>query len=179
VQSLPAGATHRLRIWLRGLVPLTNDPAMSHPLPFNDSYIYQRVFQLDDFKIGGRLEFHALGNKLVMAFPHCGGPETVQMSRPPVRPQDRDKEERTKEKPVTGSGSQGGTFTGQNVGVLPPGAQRPTHPISPQGTYSGSTTSHYQPQLPNHIPTSLQPVRRETEQARLPPAVQKARTRFG
>ncbi|EKM79968.1 hypothetical protein AGABI1DRAFT_113213 [Agaricus bisporus var. burnettii JB137-S8] len=177
VQSMPVGATHRIRIWLRGLVPLTNDPIMSQPLPFNDSYIYQRVFQLDDFKVGGRLEFHALGNKLVMAFPHCGGPETVQLSRPPVKPQDKDKDkERGKELPVTSFGSQSNhDLINPNPGVLPPGAQRPIHSLSPQGTISGSAVSHYHPQLPNHIPISLQPVRRERERA--PTQVQKTRTR--
>jgi hypothetical protein len=149
---------------------------MSQPLPFNDSHIYQRIFQLDDFKIGGRLEFHALGNKLVMAFPHCGGPETIQLSRPPVKPQD--KEERGKEKPATSSSLPGvHFFAGQNIGVLPPGAQRPAHPTSPPGTFSGSTVSHYHPQLPNHMPASLQPVRREREQVRSPTPVQKTRAR--
>ncbi|KAF9450181.1 hypothetical protein P691DRAFT_811088, partial [Macrolepiota fuliginosa MF-IS2] len=195
VQSMPVGATHRMRVWLRSLVPLTTDPAISHPLPFNDSFIYQRIFKLDDFKVGGRLEFNALGNKLVMAFPHRGGPETITTARPPIK-QDKEKEKereerdrvREREKPATTPSSQRShTYSNQNHGGLPPppppGAQYPAHMVSPQVTFSSQTYAPYHQQLPNPYPNGhmnqLQPVRAtdRREHARSPPQVQKSKAR--
>ncbi|KAF8961115.1 hypothetical protein BDZ97DRAFT_1905651 [Flammula alnicola] len=78
-QSMPTGASHKLRVWLRSLVPLSSiDPATSYVLPFNDSYIYQRIWKCDAFKIGARLDFESLGAKMVMAF-SSGIPETVMV----------------------------------------------------------------------------------------------------
>lgn len=74
---MPTNASHKLRVWLRSLVPLASiDPATSYALPFNDSYIYQRIYKCDSFKIGARLDFETLGPKMVMAF-SSGIPETV------------------------------------------------------------------------------------------------------
>jgi hypothetical protein len=80
--SMPAGASHKLRVWIRSLVPLTSvDPSTSYVLPFNDSYIYQRIWKCDSFKIGGRLEFESLGSKMTMGF-SSGMPETIVMPNP-------------------------------------------------------------------------------------------------
>ena len=81
--SMPAGASHKLRVWIQSLVPLNSaDTSTSYVLPFNDSYIYQRIWKCDSFKIGGRLEFETLGSKMTMGF-SSGMPETVVMPHPP------------------------------------------------------------------------------------------------
>ena len=75
--SIPAGASHKLRVWIRSQVPLpASDPTASYVLPFNDSYIYQRIWKSDSFKIGYRLDFDSLGTKMVSAF-SSGASETV------------------------------------------------------------------------------------------------------
>ncbi|KAF9534588.1 hypothetical protein CPB83DRAFT_842566 [Crepidotus variabilis] len=77
--SIPVGAAHKLRIWIRSLIPVAStDPRSTYVLPFNDSYIYQRIWKTDSFKIGGRLDFESLGVKMIMGF-SAGGPETVAM----------------------------------------------------------------------------------------------------
>jgi len=88
--SIPAGASHKLRVWLRSLVPLpSSDPTTSYVLPFNDSYIYQRIFKCDNFKLGARLDFDSLGNKMVMGFPsNSGTPETIVMPNAPPPSED-------------------------------------------------------------------------------------------
>ena len=50
-------------------------------LPFNDSYIYQRIWKCDSFKVGGRLEFESLGSKMTMGF-SSGMPEMIVMPNP-------------------------------------------------------------------------------------------------
>ncbi|KXN89482.1 hypothetical protein AN958_05644 [Leucoagaricus sp. SymC.cos] len=202
VQSMPPGATHRLRVWLRSLVPLSSEPGLSQPLPFNDSFIYQRIFKTDEFKVGGRLEFSSLGNKLVMAFPHCGGPETINMARSPVKPQElkekergkereRGKEsqrekEREREKVVMSATSQSSHAHTHTIhAALPPGAQYPAHILNPPGAFvDPQMTQQYQPQLPSLYPNThsnpLQPGRivDSRERARSPPQVQKSRTKM-
>jgi len=80
--SMPTGASHKLRVWIRSLVPLTAiDPSTSYVLPFNDSYIYQRIWKCDSFKIGGRLDFESLGSKMVMGF-SSGMPKTIMVPNP-------------------------------------------------------------------------------------------------
>lgn len=80
--SVPVGASHKLRVWLRSLVPLaSNDPA-AYAGAFNDSYVYQRIWKTDTFKVGGRLDFESLGPKMVMAF-SSGVPETVTVRGAP------------------------------------------------------------------------------------------------
>lgn len=77
MESKPALSSHRLRIWLKSLVTLSPDPSLSFPLPFHDSYIYQRIFKSDSLKIGGSLDFQGLGQKVTMAFPAANEPEVV------------------------------------------------------------------------------------------------------
>ncbi|TFK43887.1 hypothetical protein BDQ12DRAFT_596679 [Crucibulum laeve] len=80
--SMPVGASHRLRVWLRSLVPLNaSDPSTSYVLPFNDSYIYQRIWKSDAFKVGARLDFESLGSKMVMGF-SSGSPVTITTNQP-------------------------------------------------------------------------------------------------
>jgi len=83
IVSMPPGASHKIRVWIRSLVPLSAaDPSTSYVLPFNDSYIYQRIWKCDSFKVGGRLEFESLGSKMIMGF-SSGMPETIVMPNPP------------------------------------------------------------------------------------------------
>ncbi|PPQ67596.1 hypothetical protein CVT25_012090 [Psilocybe cyanescens] len=82
--SIPAGASHKVRVWLRSLVPLpTSDPTTSYALPFNDSFIYQRIWKCDNFKMGARLDFGSLGPKMVMGF-SSGVAETIITQTPPT-----------------------------------------------------------------------------------------------
>jgi len=76
--SIPAGASHKLRIWIRSVAPLAAANTSAYGLPFNDSYIYQRIWKEDSFKIGSRLDFESLGAKMHMGF-SAGGPETIVM----------------------------------------------------------------------------------------------------
>jgi len=85
--SVPVGASHKLRLWIRSLVQLPTADPTSYSLPFNDSYIYQRIWKCDNFKIGSRLDFQSLGNKMVMAFP-SGIPETIVTPNPPPPSED-------------------------------------------------------------------------------------------
>lgn len=83
--SIPSGASHKLRVWIRSPVPI-NMPSPqggSYALPFNDSYIYQRIWHTDGLKIGGRLDFESLGVKMVMGLP-VGEPETVLVPLPVI-----------------------------------------------------------------------------------------------
>ncbi|KAF9057818.1 hypothetical protein BJ165DRAFT_1334693 [Panaeolus papilionaceus] len=81
--AIPAGASHKLRVWMRSLVPISNDPGTSYVLPFNDSYIYQRIWKCDNFRMGSRLDFDSLGTKMVKGF-SVGAPETIVMPDPPA-----------------------------------------------------------------------------------------------
>lgn len=60
LDSKPAGATHRIRVWLRS------------PSPFNSegdslgSYVYQRIWSTDEFRIGAYLDFTAIDPKRVI-----------------------------------------------------------------------------------------------------------------
>jgi len=181
VQSMPIGATHKLRVWLRSLVPLTNDPAISRPLPFGDSYIYQRIFKMEEFKVGGRLEFSALGNKLVMGFAPRGGPETITMARNPVKHPDKEREkerekERGREKMTVASssnGSQAYTSYTQHYGTLPPGAQYPSHMLPPQSAYSHQQLPSFYPNMHSNPAGSTD----ARERTRLPPQVQKSKSK--
>lgn len=76
--SIPAGASHKLRVWIRSPVPLSSSvpQGAGYNLPFNDSYVYQRIWKTDSFKIGGRLDFESLGVKMITGF-LVGGPETI------------------------------------------------------------------------------------------------------
>ncbi|KAG0702423.1 hypothetical protein DFH29DRAFT_921502 [Suillus ampliporus] len=65
VSSTPPGASHRLRFWLRTPF-VSHSPASSAISQSGESYIYQRIWKSDDFKLGAGLNFDALGPKLVM-----------------------------------------------------------------------------------------------------------------
>ncbi|KAJ7827667.1 hypothetical protein B0H14DRAFT_3873613 [Mycena olivaceomarginata] len=54
-------------------VPVRSAPAAGAA---DDSYVYQRVWRSDAFKIGARLDFEALGPRIAMGFP-AGAPQTV------------------------------------------------------------------------------------------------------
>jgi hypothetical protein len=70
VRSVPAGASHRLRVWLK---TRRDDPsARARRL----IYVYQRVRRSDAFKIGARLDFEALGPRIGMGSP-AGAPQMV------------------------------------------------------------------------------------------------------
>ncbi|KAJ7506646.1 hypothetical protein B0H11DRAFT_238474 [Mycena galericulata] len=72
LRSMPTGASHRLRVWLKSLVA----PVPSGGPPSADAFVYQRVWKSDAFKIGARLDFEALGPRLVMGVSD-GAPQTV------------------------------------------------------------------------------------------------------
>ncbi|KAH7887388.1 hypothetical protein F5I97DRAFT_1860039 [Phlebopus sp. FC_14] len=59
--STPAGASHRLRFWLR-----TPFASQAEPQPA-ESYLYQRLWKTDEFKLGASLNFEVLGHKQMMA----------------------------------------------------------------------------------------------------------------
>ncbi|KAG6330920.1 hypothetical protein ID866_8170 [Astraeus odoratus] len=64
--SVPRGAAHKLRFWLRTPYASTS-PASSVSSRPSESYVYQRLWKTDDFKLGALLDFDALGPKLIMA----------------------------------------------------------------------------------------------------------------
>lgn len=75
VLSTPAGASHRLRVWLRIPCVDPGSSAPSRPTSPTPAYVYHRLWKSDDFKIGAHLDFEAVsvghghghGNKLVLA----------------------------------------------------------------------------------------------------------------
>ncbi|KAK7062304.1 hypothetical protein R3P38DRAFT_693584 [Favolaschia claudopus] len=73
VRSVPAGASHRLRVWLKTrAVPSASEGDSGAA----SAHVYQRVWRTDTFKIGARLDFEALGPRLVMGS-LAGPPQTV------------------------------------------------------------------------------------------------------
>ncbi|KAF9236241.1 hypothetical protein BU15DRAFT_89284 [Melanogaster broomeanus] len=75
VASMPPGASHRLRFWLR-TPPASASPASSvasHPA---ESYVYQLLWKTDEFKVGACLDFATLGNKLTMAVRDPNSPQS-------------------------------------------------------------------------------------------------------
>ncbi|KAG9317818.1 hypothetical protein JVU11DRAFT_2043 [Chiua virens] len=64
VPSTPTGASHRLRVWIRTPAPpqLVNGSSSVGP-----SYLYQRLWKSDDFKIGAQLNFESVGSKIILA----------------------------------------------------------------------------------------------------------------
>ncbi|KAJ7584346.1 hypothetical protein C8J56DRAFT_149924 [Mycena floridula] len=82
MQSAPEGASHRVRVWLKTYSSAPVDPTSTFSLPFSDSYVYQRIWKSDSFKIGAQLDFGSLANrKMVMGFSVGGGPKTIVMSQ--------------------------------------------------------------------------------------------------
>ncbi|KAF9061075.1 hypothetical protein BDP27DRAFT_378416 [Rhodocollybia butyracea] len=82
MNSMPTGASHRLRVWLKTFLPFpeVNDQSSNISLPFNDSYVYQRIWKSDSLKLGARLDFHSLGTKMVMGYSN-GPPKTYTVSQ--------------------------------------------------------------------------------------------------
>ncbi|KAG6902467.1 hypothetical protein C0995_016329 [Termitomyces sp. Mi166 len=85
INSVPAGSSHRLRIWTKSLVN-TPGPTTDLPtLPFQDSYIFQRIYKNDMLKIGAHLDFENMSTKAIMGF--AAGPvQTIVMSSAPPLP---------------------------------------------------------------------------------------------
>lgn len=63
ITSTPPNASHRLRVWIR--TPSSDLATSTVSFP-NDSYIYQRLWKSDNFKVGSELNFEALGSKTVI-----------------------------------------------------------------------------------------------------------------
>ncbi|KAF8728314.1 hypothetical protein AX14_006788 [Amanita brunnescens Koide BX004] len=81
--SLPAGASHQLRVWLRSPIPTTTS-SLQEPSTIPSSYAYQRIWKTDALKIGSKLDFASLGNKVIMGLSLRGGPETVVSDESPT-----------------------------------------------------------------------------------------------
>jgi len=85
MNSMPAGASHRIRVWLKTFLPFPsneNDQSSNISLPFSDSYVYQRIWKSDSLKLGARLDFFTLGTKMIMGY--SNGPSktyTVSQTR--------------------------------------------------------------------------------------------------
>jgi len=70
--SKPAGATHRIRVWLKSPSPISMGEDTVYP-----SYTYQRIWSTDEFRVGGYLNFSDIDpKKVIMAAP---------VQRPPLR----------------------------------------------------------------------------------------------
>jgi len=83
VKSTPPNASHRLRLWIRTPVTPTSPSSSAGSLPNpNPSYIYQRLWKSDEFKLGSELNFGALSSKVVMGVHDARGP------RVEMKPQD-------------------------------------------------------------------------------------------
>ncbi|KAJ7098606.1 hypothetical protein B0H15DRAFT_583477 [Mycena belliarum] len=76
VRSVPAGASHRLRLWLKSSV--APDAGAAHPAGDTSGHVYQRLWKSDVFKLGAWLDFEQLGPTLVMGTA-VGAPQTVTM----------------------------------------------------------------------------------------------------
>ncbi|KAG5351903.1 hypothetical protein C0989_004579 [Termitomyces sp. Mn162] len=83
INSVPAGSSHRIRIWTKSLVNTSSTEPST--LPFQDSYIFQRIHKNDVFKIGAHLDFEKMSTKATMGFA-VGSVQTVVMSSPPPPP---------------------------------------------------------------------------------------------
>lgn len=79
--AIPAGSSHKLRVWMRSPVQAGIDPGIAMA-PYDGSFIYQRIWKTDSLKIGSRLDFGSLGPKVIMAFAKSG-PETVMSTASP------------------------------------------------------------------------------------------------
>ncbi|KAF7965678.1 hypothetical protein HWV62_42352 [Athelia sp. TMB] len=82
ITSTPPNASHRLRLWIRtpaaGALP---SPTSSVNSFGTQSFIYQRIWKSDDFKLGGELYFQALGSKVVMGVMDAQGPRFERRSQ--------------------------------------------------------------------------------------------------
>ena len=82
VTSTPHGASHRLRFWIK-TPSLGESPSPSSSTnSFHDrSYIFQRLWRSEIFKLGAGLNFEALGSKMVMGIADARGPQVEYHSR--------------------------------------------------------------------------------------------------
>ena len=81
MHSMPQGASHRIRVWLKIHVPLSEPllPSSNYSLPFVDSFVYQRVWKSDNFKLGAQLDYSSLGPSMAMGV-STGAAKTVYVS---------------------------------------------------------------------------------------------------
>jgi len=73
MNSTPSGSSHRIRVWTKSLVSIPSSPS---PFQGSDSHIYQRLWKSDTFKLGARLNFEAMADKMTMGF-SSGPPRTI------------------------------------------------------------------------------------------------------
>ncbi|KAG5654243.1 hypothetical protein H0H81_005930, partial [Sphagnurus paluster] len=85
ITSTPVGALHRIRVWLKSLVTVSANAPTA--LPFHDSYVYQRLWKTDAFKLGARLDFEGMASagKIMMGFA-AGPPQMVAVPAKPTTP---------------------------------------------------------------------------------------------
>jgi len=83
---MPPGASHRIRVWLR--TPFVSLSPASSAISSGESYIYQRIWKSDEFKLGAGLNFEALGSKLVMGVRDPDSPR-VERDHPRLLPRQR------------------------------------------------------------------------------------------
>jgi len=74
IKSTPPNASHRLRLWIRTPASSQSPSSSATSLP-NQSFIYQRLWKSDDFKLGSELNFGALSSKVVMGVQDARGPQ--------------------------------------------------------------------------------------------------------
>jgi hypothetical protein len=74
VTSTPPDASHRLRLWIR-TPAAPQSPSSSVNSLENHSFIYQRLWKSDSFKLGSELNFQTLSSKLVMGVRDARGPQ--------------------------------------------------------------------------------------------------------
>jgi hypothetical protein len=72
ITSTPPNASHRLRVWI--CTPSSDLATSTVSFP-NDSYIYQRLWKSDNFKVGSELNFEALGSKTVIGLRDSRSPQ--------------------------------------------------------------------------------------------------------
>ncbi|KAH0840259.1 hypothetical protein J3R83DRAFT_1266 [Lanmaoa asiatica] len=93
VPSTPPGASHRLRFWLRtphGVSqPLSSSRSPKASDASSQSYLYQRLWKSDDFKIGAHLSFDSIGGKVILATRESDDPPTFDSTLMPLTPNRR------------------------------------------------------------------------------------------
>jgi len=77
IMSTPPNASHRLRLWIRTPALPQSPSSSANSLP-DQSFIYQRLWKSDSFKLGSELNFGVLSSKLVMGVPDARGPQLVE-----------------------------------------------------------------------------------------------------
>ncbi|KAG8219003.1 hypothetical protein J3R82DRAFT_4751 [Butyriboletus roseoflavus] len=89
IPSTPPGASHRLRFWLK-TPHFQHHPSSRSSYPAeHPSYLYQRLWKSDDFKIGAHLGFESVGDKIVLATRQLDEPPTFESTLMPLVPNRR------------------------------------------------------------------------------------------